>query len=109
MSYVGTDWPSVEPGEVRWPTLDFTPKLASGETIQSINWGIASLPSSTYPNVDPFAWTRFSNGAFSGAVGTCRFVAVMPKTQYMIMAQVTTSLNNVYSLWAKIACIVPAI
>lgn len=100
--YSGTDFPMMNPGESRPVSFDFTSVLQGGETVVSVEWGIASSGL-----LDPYAATHLGAGALATPVATNQVSGLMGGAKYVIEASATTSAANIYALYSHIICQIP--
>lgn len=102
MAYSGTDFPTVNPGEVRTVSFNFTTSLQGGETVSSVSWGMTALG-----GLDVYAQSHITEGTLSGAIATNVVSGLMGGIKYIIEALATTSAGNVYALYSHMLCQAP--
>jgi hypothetical protein len=96
--YVGRDFSPADVGESAEYTFDFVRDLAVGETITGATWVCWAESGS-----DPDAAARLIGApSFSGTRTTQRVAGLLAGVKYGLQAIVTTSANNVVSLFSYV-------
>ena len=105
--YVGRDFDPSDTGESERYTLDFVNDLQTGDAIAGATWTCEVAAKSS--GADGEAASRIDGPAvYSGTKTTQRVTGMQPGVIYCLTATVTTTLQDVVSLWSHVECKEPA-
>lgn len=103
MPYSGSDFTMADLGSTVTYYFDFTPSLATGETIVSASWTCTTAADSQVQDASaPF---RVSGSAtVNGAVVGQKFTGYLSGVKYLVEATAVTSLGNTITCWSHFYC-----
>jgi hypothetical protein len=97
--YAGNDFSPFDLDEQPTLSFSFANDFAPNEAIVSTVWALTVADQSQQPDLTPSA-RLLGSASFQGNVSSQRFSGMLAGVTYQPLAQVTTSLGNVLSLWA---------
>lgn len=101
--YAGQDFSYIEPGETDNFSIDFEPRLASGETLVSSDWACSLVPNSNGNDTTPSDRLN-GTSTINGSISSQSITNCLVGNYYLVEATVITSAGRTLKGYSRFQC-----